>query len=76
MEQPSRIRSYMYYYCICSLQISEWVKEKYKTATDESYRDPTNLQAKLLKHQAFEAELKANNERLKGLNQVINGNIS
>ena len=46
------------------------MKEKYKTATDESYRDLTNLQAKLQKHQAFEAELKANNERLNYLNQV------
>jgi len=29
-------------------------------ALDESYRDPTNLQSKLQKHQAFEAELSAN----------------
>ena len=31
---------------------------------DESYRDPTNLQAKLQKHQAFEAEVMANRNRV------------
>ena len=46
------------------------MKEKYQTATDESYRDLTNIPAKLQKHQAFEAELKANNDRLKDLNKV------
>lgn len=46
------------------------MKEKYKTATDESYRDLSNIVGKLQKHQAFEAELKANNDRLKDLNQV------
>ena len=29
-------------------------------ATDDSYRDPTDLSGKLQKHQAFEAELSAN----------------
>ena len=33
-------------------------------ASDESYRDPTNLQSKLQKHQAFEAELSANKGRV------------
>ena len=33
-------------------------------ASDESYCDPTNLQSKLQKHQAFEAELSANKERV------------
>lgn len=51
-------------------KLSDWIKEKYKTATDESYRDLANLHEKLKKHQAFEAEIKANNERLKDLNNV------
>ncbi len=38
-----------------------------KTACDESYRDPTNLQTKLQKHQAFEAELAANKGRVDGV---------
>ena len=53
------------------MQLSDWIKEKYQTATDESYRDLTNLLPKLQKHQAFEAELKANNDRLGEINQVI-----
>jgi spectrin beta len=51
------------------------MKEKYNTATDESYRDLTNLPEKLKKHQAFEAELKANNERLKDINEVITNTV-
>ncbi|XP_065068119.1 spectrin alpha chain, non-erythrocytic 1-like [Rhopilema esculentum] len=41
-----------------------WLAEKLKVATDESYRDPTNLQGKIQKHQAFEAELEANESRI------------
>lgn len=56
---------------VCSLlQLSQWMKEKYQTATDESYRDLANLQEKLKKHQAFELELKSNNDRLNQLNEV------
>ncbi|XP_059148013.1 spectrin beta chain, non-erythrocytic 2-like isoform X3 [Physella acuta] len=57
-------------------ELSDWIKEKMKTATDESYRDLSNLMAKLQKHAAFEAELKANNEQLKGLNNTGNSLIS
>ena len=39
-------------------------------ATDESYRDPTNLQSKLQKHQAFEAELTANKGRVDSVTEV------
>ncbi|KAK3092932.1 hypothetical protein FSP39_009051 [Pinctada imbricata] len=56
-------------------ELSDWMKEKHKMATDESYRDLTNLPEKLKKHQAFEAELKANNERLKDLNNKGQGMI-
>ncbi|XP_052769142.1 spectrin beta chain, non-erythrocytic 2-like isoform X1 [Mya arenaria] len=50
-------------------ELSQWMKEKYKTATDESYRDLANLKEKLKKHEAFELELKANNLRLNNLNK-------
>ena len=40
--------------------MSAWISEKMQVATDESYKDPTNLSGKLKKHQAFEAELTAN----------------
>ena len=52
------------------MQLSDWIKEKYVTATDESWRDMTNLLPKLQKHQAFEAELKTNKDRLDVINQV------
>jgi len=41
-----------------------WVSEKMQVASDESYRDPTNLKGKLQKHQAFEAEVMANRKRV------------
>ena len=47
-----------------SPQVSTWIHEKLMVALDESYRDPTNLQSKLQKHQAFEAELSANKGRV------------
>ncbi|XP_053397827.1 spectrin alpha chain, non-erythrocytic 1-like isoform X5 [Mercenaria mercenaria] len=53
-------------------ELSQWMKEKHKTATDESYKDLTNLKEKLKKHEAFELELKANNARLNQLNEQGN----
>ena len=60
-------------FCRDAEELSDWIKEKYETATDESYRDLTNLLPKLQKHQAFEAELNANAERLEVVNQVCEG---
>uniref|UniRef100_A0A3B3VVV5 Spectrin alpha, non-erythrocytic 1 n=1 Tax=Poecilia latipinna TaxID=48699 RepID=A0A3B3VVV5_9TELE len=48
-------------------EIEAWISEKLQTATDESYKDPTNIQSKHQKHQAFEAELHANADRIKGV---------
>lgn len=43
-----------------------------KVAGDDSYKDAnTNLERKLKKHEAFEAELKSNADRLHRLNAVI-----
>ena len=51
--------------CLCvGLQVLGWVSEKLQVASDESYRDATNLQGKLQKHQAFEAEVMANRKRV------------
>ena len=44
------------------LQLESWITEKLQSASDESYKDPTNLESKLQKHQAFEAELVAHEE--------------
>lgn len=51
-------------------QISSWLAEKFEIADDESYRELTNLPGKVKKHQAFEAEITANKERLDKLNEV------
>lgn len=45
-------------------EIEKWISEKLQMALDESYKDPTNIQSKHQKHQAFEAELNANQERI------------
>jgi spectrin alpha len=44
-----------------------WISEKLQMAMDESYKDPANIQAKHQKHQAFEAELSANRDRIKSV---------
>ncbi|XP_050989413.1 spectrin beta chain, non-erythrocytic 5 isoform X1 [Labeo rohita] len=50
-----------------SYEVSSWLNEKNSVALDESWRDPINLQAKLLKHQSFEAEILANRNRVQNL---------
>ncbi|KAM7403778.1 hypothetical protein PAMA_004285 [Pampus argenteus] len=47
-----------------SYQVFVWLSERNVVALDESWREPTNLQAKLLKHQSFEAEILANRYRV------------
>jgi len=46
-----------------------WMVDKLKTATDESYRDLTNLERKLQKHEAFERQLHANEGQLHAVNK-------
>ncbi|XP_078000869.1 spectrin beta chain, non-erythrocytic 5-like isoform X3 [Glandiceps talaboti] len=48
-------------------EVEGWIAEKLQIACDENYRDPTNLQGKLQKHSAFEAELTANKGRLESV---------
>jgi spectrin alpha len=50
-------------------EIENWISEKVQIAGDESYRDPANIQSKHQKHQALEAELDANSDRV---DSVIN----
>lgn len=45
-------------------ELTEWVSEKYATAQDESYRSAKTIHSKWTRHQAFEAEIAANKERL------------
>ncbi|XP_038585015.1 spectrin beta chain, non-erythrocytic 5 isoform X1 [Micropterus salmoides] len=50
-----------------SYQLCVWLNERNAVALDESWREPTNLQAKLLKHQSFETEVLANRYRVETL---------
>nr|XP_022910961.1 spectrin beta chain, non-erythrocytic 5 isoform X3 [Onthophagus taurus] len=47
-----------------------WLQDKLKTASDESYRDLSNLERKLQKHEAFERELRANEGQLRTVNKL------
>lgn len=46
------------------LEVEGWLHEKQQVASDENYRDATNLQSKIQKHVAFESELAANKGRV------------
>ncbi|GMT03322.1 hypothetical protein PENTCL1PPCAC_25496, partial [Pristionchus entomophagus] len=45
-------------------EIENWIAEKFQIAQEENYRDPTHIQQKHQKQQAFEAELAANSDRI------------
>ncbi|KAJ7388705.1 hypothetical protein OS493_036144 [Desmophyllum pertusum] len=42
----------------------DWLNERLLIASEETYRDLSNIQGKVMKHRAFEAEMQANKERL------------
>ena len=52
-------------------EVYSWIQEKMQIASDESFKDPTNLKGKLQKHQGFEAELSANKGRVEAVTQVF-----
>ncbi|KAJ7373044.1 hypothetical protein OS493_014188 [Desmophyllum pertusum] len=49
-------------------EFEAWIQEKLQIATDESFRDLTNVQRKLQRHQAFEAEIAANKDGFDSIN--------
>lgn len=51
-------------------ELEGWIYEKLQAASDESYKDPTNLQAKIQKHQAFEAEVAAHSNAIVSLDNT------
>lgn len=55
---------------MCLSQVCLWLNERNAVALDENWWEPTNLQAKLLKHQSFEAEIHANRYRVDTLHKV------
>nr|XP_057947283.1 spectrin beta chain, non-erythrocytic 5-like isoform X2 [Doryrhamphus excisus] len=50
-----------------SYQVCVWLNERQAVASDESWREASNLQAKVLKHQSLEAEILANRYRVDAL---------
>ncbi|XP_045456798.1 spectrin beta chain, non-erythrocytic 5 [Melitaea cinxia] len=53
-----------------SEELQAWIEDKTRTATDQSYRDLTNLERKLQKHEAFERELQANEKQLRNVESI------
>lgn len=51
-------------------ELEIWILEKLQTASEESFRDPTNLQAKIQKHEAFEAEVHAHSNAIAQLDKT------
>ncbi|XP_065563390.1 spectrin beta chain-like isoform X3 [Artemia franciscana] len=51
-------------------ELSEWIQEKYIIAQDETYRSAKTVHSKWTRHQAFEAEIKSNKDRLLRLQQA------
>uniref|UniRef100_A0A336LM29 Spectrin beta chain n=1 Tax=Culicoides sonorensis TaxID=179676 RepID=A0A336LM29_CULSO len=45
-------------------ELTEWVQEKHLTSKDDTYRSAKTVHSKWTRHQAFEAEIAANKERL------------
>merc|ERR1719211_439639 len=48
-------------------EIENWMLEKLQLAEEESYKDHANIQSKHQKHQAFEAEIAANYDRIQSV---------
>lgn len=50
-------------------ELNEWIQEKYIIAQDETYRSAKTVHSKWTRHQAFEAEVASNKDRLYGVQQ-------
>lgn len=48
----------------------DWLNERLLIASEETYRDLSNIQGKVKKHKTFEAEIQANKERLDNICEV------
>ncbi|CAI9556894.1 unnamed protein product [Staurois parvus] len=53
-------------------ELTIWINEKMLTAQDTSYEAARNLHSKWLKHQAFEAEIESNKDRLENIDKKGN----
>ncbi|XP_028142929.1 spectrin beta chain, non-erythrocytic 1 isoform X1 [Diabrotica virgifera virgifera] len=57
-------------FCAEVYDLRAWMAEKIKTASDENYRDLSNLERKIQKHEAFERELRSNEGQLRTINKL------
>lgn len=48
-------------------EVENWLVQKIQISQDENYRDPSNLQSKIQKHAAFDAEISANATRIQSV---------
>lgn len=48
-------------------EVERWLNQKNQIATDECYKEPSNLQSKIQKHSVFDAELLANSSRISSI---------
>ena len=48
----------------------DWLNERLLIASEETYRDLSNIHGKVNKHRTFEAEILANKERLDNICEV------
>jgi len=51
-------------------ELESWIYEKLQAASDDGFKDATNLQAKIQKHQAFEAEVSAHSNAIVSLDNT------
>uniref|UniRef100_G3S8T8 Spectrin alpha chain, erythrocytic 1 n=1 Tax=Gorilla gorilla gorilla TaxID=9595 RepID=G3S8T8_GORGO len=56
-------------------ELEEWISEMLPTACDESYKDPTNIQRKYLKHQTFANEVYGRSHQVDGVINLGNSLI-
>lgn len=71
---------YLHLYLTCDVaqdceELGEWVQEKKFIAQDETYRSAKTVHSKWTRHQAFEAEIASNKERMGRVQQVKLNNI-
>jgi spectrin beta len=57
-------------------ELGEWVQEKNMIAQDETYRSAKTVHSKWTRHQAFEAEIASNKDRLLSIQQAAEGLIA
>ena len=72
MEQMERLRDQLQVHQFlqdCE-ELNDWVQEKHIIAQDESYRSAKTVHSKWTRHQAFEAEIASNKDRLVRVQQA------